>query len=222
MDERQENESIARRRISRRQFIRGMATVVGAGLLAACGPRSISGADTPFRTATPVRELPRPLGSQAPTATGMPEGTITLDQFLALSSQLTGVENLDPGLGQIYLMALESGTQGSSSLADVYAAASSGSNQPQDVDALQAGGFFDQQGVGELADSIIEMWYTGVYQLDGEDHVATFVDALAWKVLHFTKPPTICGHYGFWAEEPVANISPSVQYTPGPTPAEGS
>lgn len=222
MDERQNNENIARRRISRRQFMRGMAIAAGAGLLAACGPQSISGADTPFRTATPFRELPRPLGSAVQTATGMPEGAINLDQFLALSSQLTGVENLDPGLGQIYLQALQAGAQGGSSLADVYAAASSGSNQPQDIDTLEAGGFFDQSGVGDMADTIIEMWYTGVYQIDGEDQVATFVDALAWKVLHFTKPPTICGHFGFWAEEPVANISPSVQYTPVPLPAEGS
>ena len=222
MNEAEGKKIITRQKLSRRQFMKGLVTAAGAGLLAACGPRSISGADTPFRTTTPERVLPGPLGTPAPTATGMPDGAISLDQFMQLSTQLTGVENLDLGLGQIYLQALQAGAQGGSSLADVYSAASSGSNMPQDVETLQQSGFFDQDAVGELADSILEMWYTGVYQIDGEDYVATFVDALAWKTLAFTKPPTICGHFGFWSEEPRVNISPEVQYTPLPEPSEGS
>ena len=202
--------------------MKGLAAAAGAGLLAACGPRSLGGADEPFRTATPNQALPGLLSTPVTEGTALPEGEINLEQFLALSSVLTGVENLDPGLGEIYLAALWAGAQSGPSIADVYSAASSGSNLPQDLDTLEQGGFFEQEGIGDLANSIIEMWYTGTYQLDGETYVATFVDALAWKVLSFTKPLTICGNFGFWSEEPLANISPTIQYTPVPTPAEGN
>lgn len=196
--------------------------VAGASLLAACGQRSLGGADNPFRTATPDRILPVTQGTPLPTGTGAPDGALRLDQFLALSSVLTGVDNLDPGLGQIYLEALRTSAQSGSTLAEVYSAASSGSNMPQDLDALQQGGFFDQEGIGSLADKIIEIWYTGTYSAGEETHVVTYVDALAWKVLHFTKAPTTCGHFGFWSEEPGAEISPTFEYTPVPTPVEGN
>jgi hypothetical protein len=75
--------------------------------------------------------------------------------------------------------------------------------------------------MGKLADQIITLWYTGVYKVGEEEKVATFVDALAWKVLHFTKPLTICGEFGFWSREPQVEISPSIQYTPVPTQAGG-
>lgn len=51
-----------------------------------------------------------------------------------------------------------------------------------------------------------QLWYTGIYtKADGEATVATFVDALAWQTLAFTKPMTICGYPGFWSEawEPI-------------------
>jgi hypothetical protein len=191
MSDREENSM--RETITRRQFMKSMATLVGAGLLSACG--TAPGEGQPFSTATPARMLPVD-GAPTLSATGMPEGAISLDQFLALSSLLTGVDNLDPGLGQIYLQALAAGAQPGSTLSDVYSAASSGSNLPQDVQTLQQSGFFQQPGVGDLADTILTLWYTGVYQLDGQDTVATYVDALSWKVLHFTKPATTCGHFG--------------------------
>lgn len=207
-------------RISRRQFLKSAAGLAAGTFLAACGVKSNTGRPAPFRTATPARQLPLPVGT-VPAGTGVPADSISLDQFLALSSVLTGVDNLEPGLGQIYLEALRAGASSGPSLAEVYSAASSGSNPPQDVQSLQQAGFFDRQGFGDLADTITTMWYTGTYELDGETHVVTAVDALAWKVLHFTKPITTCGHFGFWAEEPQVDISPQVSYTPVPTPAEG-
>lgn len=199
------------------------AFVGAAGLLVSCVAGEVAQEEAPYRTPTPFRALQSPQAPADGTAAPAAEGSISLDEFMQFSSLLTGVDNLDPNLGRIYLDALQSSTQQGPTLAEVYGAASSGSNPPQDVEALGSAGFFDQEGVGALADQIITMWYTGVYQIGDEVRVATFVDALAWKVLTFTKPLTICAQFGFWAEEPQADISPTIQYTPVPTqPSAGS
>jgi hypothetical protein len=40
-----------------------------------------------------------------------------------------------------------------------------------------------------------------------EQEVATFADALVWKSITYTTPPTLCGPYaGFWAERPPVGI----------------
>ena len=222
LDERTKAEGIWAEKIDRRRFLRGMM-VAGAGLLAACAGAEIATEPALYATPTPFRALESPQAPGNQPEEEIPEGSIGLSDFLAFSSLLTGVSNLDPNLGRIYLEALrEGGGSGGPSLADVYGAASSGSGPlPQDIDALSSAGFFDQEGFGEVADQILEMWYTGVYTIGEEQFVATFVDALAWKVLHFTKPLTICGQFGFWSTEPQVELSPAAQYTPAPTPAGG-
>ncbi len=208
-------------RINRRRFLRG-ALIGGAGLLVSCAADEIAQQPPGYRTATPFRALASPQAPGDQTAEEVPEGMIGLEEFLQFSSLLTGVDNLDPNLGRVYLQALASGEQQGPTLAEVYGAASSGSGPlPQDVDALAGAGFFDQEGYGALADQIINMWYSGVATVGEETVVVTFVDALAWKVLHFTKPLTICAQFGFWAEQPQADLLPAIQYTPVPTlPAE--
>ena len=72
---------------------------------------------------------------------------------------------------------------------------------------MEALGIFQNETTGAVADKITEMWYTGIYQNEaGEDVVATWVDALAWKTLTFTKAMTVCGTYRFWTEPPEATI----------------
>ena len=176
-----------------------------------------------YRTATPFRAIQSPQAPAAQAGAVAAEGSISLEEFLQFSSLLTGVDNLDPNLGRVYLQALRSDGGEGPTLADVYGAASSGSGPlPQDISQLSSAGFFDQGDFGSVADRIISMWYTGTYNNGEEDVVVTFVDALAWKVLHFTKPPTICGQVGFWSREPQAQISPDIQYTPVPTQPAGS
>lgn len=208
--------------MTRRGFIYAAFTGT-AGLLASCVAGEVAQEEAPYRTPTPFRVLESPQAPANSTPAPVVEGGISLEEFMQFSSLLTGVDNLDPNLGRIYLAALQTGTQQGPTLADVYGAASSGSNPPQDLETLGSAGFFDQEGYGALADQIIAMWYTGVYRIGDEERVATFVDALAWKVLTFTKPLTICAQFGFWAEEPQVEISPTIQYTPVPTqPSTGS
>jgi hypothetical protein len=217
------------RKLSRRKFLRTI-TVLGTGLAAACSSKDSSGMPTPYKTPTRAQILESPVapvtgvqGEMASPTIQVQVGSMTFDQFMQFSSLLTGVDNLSPELGQVYFQTLQAGAKSGSALSAAYAAASSVSNTlPKDTAALSQSGFFEKEGMNDLAIQIADMWYSGVYNLNGEDHVATFVDALAWKVLHFTKPPTICGEFGFWATEPEVQISPTIQYTPVPTPAQSN
>jgi hypothetical protein len=112
------------------------------------------------------------------------------------------VDNLSPELGRIYLQSLQASDEFAVSVSDLYEQAGFGTDTPPTtITALEAAGMFSQETTRPLADSIIELWYTGIYtNEEGEETVATFVDALAWQTLAFTKPMTICGYPGFWSE----------------------
>ncbi len=201
--------------ISRRDFLRGALAALGTGLLAACAPAGLRGAPfpEPYSTATPARVLaspPPPEGAPRETpAPGVEPGS-ELQRFLALSALLTGVDNLDPVLGRVYLQSLEASDEFDVTIAGLLEQTGfDGDAPPSSIEELEARGLFASSdaeadgGASALADRIIESWYTGIYtDAEGEDAVATFVDALAWKALDFTKPNSVCGSPGFWGERP--------------------
>jgi hypothetical protein len=185
--------------LSRREFLRGAGLLLASGLLAACGTEQEPAwqAGDFWRTPTPADLLVGPVETETADA---PEG---LDSFLALSTVLTGFENLDPALGQVYLGSLQEDPELGGGLPGLYEQAGVLSGSPPDsIAALESAGIFDQESTRSLADRIIELWYTGIYTQGEEQVVATFVDSLAWKSLTFTKPPTICGSFGFWSARP--------------------
>lgn len=196
--------------LSRRTFLRSLPVLTGA-FLTACGPpRSAAQPGLAFGPgATPQVVLPSPVPSQVEESAD----DLPLAEFLALSAVLTGVENLSPTLGRIYLQSLQNSDEFEISVAELYERAGFRADPPPtSIAALEAAGLFTeeavqpQQSARSLADKIIELWYTGIYtNEEGEEVVATFVDALAWQTLVFTKPTTICGYPGFWSEawEPV-------------------
>ena len=197
-------------RLTRRAFLRGALATAGGGILAACAPGREPA--QPFvgeyNTATPARVLASPRAA-ATAVGGAADGTPTpdgrlLEQFLMLSAVLTGVENLDPVVGRVYLQSLQAGGEFEVTLGELYEQAGFADGAaPSTIEALQENGIFDSDATSALADKIIELWYTGVYTTpEGEQMVATYVDALAWKVLSFTKPNTICGSPGFWEARP--------------------
>jgi len=143
--------------------------------------------------------LPNPQASVGLTAASEAGAVAT---FLALSALLTGVPALDPGLGSLYLAYLQA-TSASDLIALYEQAGFTSATPPATLQAIEAAGIFADEAMQQLADQIIALWYTGKYQdAQGNDIVVTFVDALAWKILDFTKPPTICGSPGFWAFQP--------------------
>lgn len=193
------------RRLSRRAFLSSLSTALSGVFLVACGPpRSNSRADQAFGAqATPPAALPSPM----PATPAARVDDLLLAQFLALSAVLTGVPTLNPELGRIYLQSLQTNPDLLVSVPELYEQAGFRTDTPPPTIAmLEETGLFAQEAIRTLADRIIELWYTGVYTNEqGEERVATYVDALAWRTLAFTKPTTICGYPGFWSEawEPV-------------------
>ncbi len=202
-------------RYSRRAFLRGLLATSGMAALAACAPgvpRNSRPRVDDVATATRARALSSPVARPA-EGTPQPGATEGLEQFLLLSSVLTGVANLDPVVGSVYLQALQQGDF-EASLEELYEMASLDPQAEQDISDLEQAGLFDEESTSTLADTIIRYWYTGVYDTaDGEQAVATYVDALAWKALPWTKPNSICASFGFWEERPRAvNLEPGWVY----------
>lgn len=192
--------------ISRRAFLQVLATTAGSALIAGCGPpRSTNRAEIAFGPqATPQVILPSPV---PPTPAAAMQETPLLQSFLALSALLTGVANLNPALGQLYLQSLQASDEFDLTVDELLTQAGFNAATPPDsLAALDAAALFTQGASRKLADKITELWYTGVYTNEqGDEAVATYADALAWQTLTFTKPTTICEYPGFWSEawEPV-------------------
>ncbi|MFM8322707.1 MAG: sugar dehydrogenase complex small subunit [Chloroflexota bacterium] len=206
----------ASRRISRREFLKLAGLSLAGGLLAGCGVKHEHGwqSGEHWSTPTPAAVLePVQTGPQTPPPPGF-------EHFMALSALLTGFDTLDSRLGQIYYETALADPQVGSGMAGLLEASGIPAGAaPADVEALQAAGLFDDEPRRRLADYIITLWYTGILAppaggADGSGEgegapagglpptVATYVDALAWKAIHFTKPTTICAWFGVWAERP--------------------
>lgn len=190
--------------ITRRAFLRNSAIIATGTLFAACAleQEEVGGVD-PFESAYSVPELPT---SQA--ATTSQEEPPELAGFLALSALLTGVDELDPAFGRIYLQSLQENSELPMTVAQLLEhAQTEQSALPTSLEELERRGIFEDESTRALTDKLMEYWYTGIYETaNGEQVVATFVDALAWKTLTFTKPMTICGSYRFWTEPPETAI----------------
>ena len=98
---------------------------------------------------------------------------VGLDRFMALSRRLTGVDDLDPELGRLYLAALE------------------------------ATGVWPGRDERAAAEAIVVAWYTGGVGAGREATIVSYPAALAWSTLTFTKAPSVCGGgLGYWAARP--------------------
>lgn len=192
-------------RMNRRTFLHCVGATGGGMLLAACsrthGNEEVGKRLATGPRATPPIVLPSPVPAE-PSTTSTQSPLLT--DFLALSGLLTGVTNLSPTLGRIYLESLQTDDEVAMSVAALLEQSGVRGNEaatkPMTLDELTEMGIFAEEATRQLADTIIEMWYTGTYRDGtGATVVATYVDALAWQVLRFTKPKTICGDPGFWA-----------------------
>ena len=187
--------------LSRRQFLRGLTLVAGGGLLAACaappeGDEIWARSDPSITSAQVPR--PRSTGNRAAQDEG------ELARFLTLSALLTGVDQLDPVAGEIYLQSLQASQEFDISIGELLDRSQGDMGAlPATLEELASRGLFEEEAARTLADKITEYWYTGVYDTpEGEQAVATYVDALAWQTLTFTKAMSVCGSYRFWTEPP--------------------
>jgi hypothetical protein len=98
--------------------------------------------------------------------------SFSVDDFLALSSRLTGYGNLDRETAGIFLKTLLATPGNAAGLARPDAA---------------------------LERDIIVAWYTGVHQVRGEAQLVTHAGALQWRALGMPAPGTCVGPFGTWA-----------------------
>ena len=98
----------------------------------------------------------------------------TVDDFLALSSRLTGHRDLPRQTAGIFLNALLA-TPG--------------------IDRARLA-----RPDAALEEAIVVAWYTGVHQVGGEPRVVTHTGALQWRAMGKPAPGTCIGPFGTWAK----------------------
>jgi hypothetical protein len=99
--------------------------------------------------------------------------SVSLDDFLALSSRLTGQANLDREAASMFLKNLLATPGNAARLARPDAA---------------------------MEQDIIVAWYTGAHQVRGEAELVTHTGALQWRALGMAAPGTCVGRFGTWAD----------------------
>jgi hypothetical protein len=110
---------------------------------------------------------------------------VSLDEFMELSQRLLERSKLDPEVGQIYLNALVVEADTAIYLATLVQ--SNGNPTPEQK---------------VVAATIVEWWYTGVYQVNGTSRVATHIGALIWSAMSMPAPGTCSGAFGAWSRPP--------------------
>jgi hypothetical protein len=198
-------------RLSRRQFLWRLSVLASGSLLAACQVRDN---DLGVRASyDQVLASPQPVPAVEGTPATPAAQTGDLEKFLALSVVLTGFEELNPEVGRVYLESLQANSELGMTPAELYERAGFTAETQPTLEELNEAALFEEETARGLADKILEYWYTGVYDQPGggEQVVATFVDALTWQALTYTKPQTICGPKSdFWAERPEVAPMPLV------------
>ncbi len=110
--------------------------------------------------------------------------TTTLDEFMRLSQRLVGRKPLDAKVAATYLEALLAVPGNEALLNDV------------------ANGRALSEAHLALERTIIEWWYTGVYEIGDAPRVATHTGALMWDAIGIPAPSVCAGGFGAWASAP--------------------
>jgi Membrane bound FAD containing D-sorbitol dehydrogenase len=105
--------------------------------------------------------------------------SFSVDDFLALSSRLTGYSDLDRRIAGILLNNLLATPGAAARLARPDAA---------------------------LERDILVAWYTGVQQVRGEAQLVTHAGALQWRALGMPAPGMCVGPFGTWAKPHRPNV----------------
>jgi len=125
-------------------------------------------------------------------------------QFLALSSVLTGEEELDAAVGESFRVRLDSSYQ--QDLAALLQAFD-GIADSQDVAGELQTLLDEKLGMARVAKELITVWYTSQFtRLDGTTDAPKSPDeyqaGVLWKVIRAHPPAVSSGPYGYWAEHP--------------------
>jgi hypothetical protein len=113
------------------------------------------------------------IGPLTRAAAAFQPSPISLDEFIALSSRLTGHTDLNRTAADVFLKGLLATPGNAAKL-----------RQPD------AG----------LERDIIVAWYTGAHDVRGERQLATHAGALKWRAVGVPVPGTCAGRFGAWAQ----------------------
>lgn len=184
--------------LTRRRFVALLAAFAASATLP---PACRSGDDNDKSKSSPTTQA----------ATGSPtvstQAGVSVEQFLTMSKLLTAFDTLsNTTAATLYLNALAANGNLGSRLDDLWQQGGFGSSSPPaSVADLQSEGVYDDKELAMLADTITNYWYSGEYDdANGDTHVATYIDALAWQALGYRpQGPTTCGGaFGHWADAP--------------------
>jgi hypothetical protein len=114
----------------------------------------------------------------ARAATASQSRAMSLDEFSAWSSRLTGHTDLNRQAADAMLKALLATPATAAKLAQPDAA-------------------FERE--------IIVAWYTGTHEVRGERQVATHTGALKWRALGIPAPGQCAGRFGAWSQRPASH-----------------
>jgi D-sorbitol dehydrogenase-like protein len=135
--------------------------------------------------------LPLPFAA-GNASSGKNNDGLSLDDFMRLSTALTGHAGLDKELGQIYLDALLHTPQDEDDLIRLLTGLEEG-----EIHA------YVREKPSSIARELLLAWYTGHYPTMSGPKVATFTQALAWRALGYTTAPSLCGGtMGHWGDKP--------------------
>ena len=113
-------------------------------------------------------------------------------EIIGMTRPLAGVNPNSPDTATAFyeVLAGELGQDKLQALADVVR------NNPGDM--LNAG--ITKAGLDDVANRVIEVFYTGIVTKDGKKVVLHYLDTLQWEAMaDFTKAPSRCGaEFGFW------------------------
>ena len=136
-------------------------------------------------------------------------GSVTFDQFMALSKLICDDADLPVGVGRRFYQFFTTGTD--LPLDRTYgeiAKAVSKETSTLDISKLQASGILNETGAKDLVTEIARSWFTGVVRISGtagsREERITYFDALMYRPGRgYRNIPTTCGgEFGWWAFEP--------------------
>lgn len=118
---------------------------------------------------------------------------ISESAFRDLSVALTGFVPPDPGLSAAFRDSFSTELANLTKLYEIVR-----DSDPEDWTKEIA-----SADLGDLAETLITAWYTGIVGEGKDQQVVTYLNALVWYAVGYTKPPSACDtDFGAWANRP--------------------
>lgn len=131
--------------------------------------------------------------------TASAQSALTLDRFMAVSSQLCGLPLASRTMGADILALLSHEFQPYRMVALANTVQSS---HVEDLNFRITG-----SGLDELSRRLVAAWYSGIVRTkNGGERLLSYTEAAGWAATGYAKPPTYCSVFGEWADPPELTV----------------